>query len=144
MLKEKREAITDLWKSVLERAELELNTLNGEDRDLGVELEALQTGASDEIERSRTAVEQADAGFGGAKSKGDECRKRVAEAQRRRDGLAGEVKTRKALVEREDLSAAQQALDAVVTKLDQLPVPETEVTRIGSYSGRGGCAAVDR
>ena len=128
VLKEKREAITDLWKSVLERAELELNTLNGEDRDLGVELEALQTGASDEIERSRTAVEQADAGFGDAKSKGDECRKRVAEAQRSRDGLAGEVKTRKALVEREDLSAAQQALDAVVTKLEQLPVPETEVT----------------
>ncbi len=127
-LKDKREALIDPWKSVLERAELELSTLNGEDRDLGVELEALQTGASDEIEQSRTAVQQAEAGFGNATSKGDECRKRVTEAQRSRDGLAGEVKTRKALVERENLSAAQQALDAVVTKLEQLAVPEMEIT----------------
>ena len=127
-LKDKREAITDPWKSVLERAELELSTLNGEDRNLGVELEALQTGASDEIEQSRTAVQQAGAGFDNATSKGDECRKRVVEAQQSRDGLAGEVKTRKSLVEREDLSAAQEALNAVVTKLEQLLVPETEVT----------------
>ena len=127
-LKDKRKAINSPWKSVLERAESEINTLNGEDGNLVAELEALQTGASDEIERSRIAVQQAEAVFGAAKSKGDECRKQVTEAQRSRDGLAGEVKTRKALVERENLSAAQVALDSAVAKFEQLPVSETEVT----------------
>ena len=126
-LKDKRKTITDPWNSFLERTELELNTLNGEDRDLEADLEALKTGASDKIEQSRTTVQQAEAGFDNAKSKGNKCRKRVAEAQQSRDRLAGEVKTRTALIEREDLSAAQEALHAVVTKLEQLPVPETEV-----------------
>ncbi len=127
-LKDKRKAINSPWKLVLERAESELNTLNGEDGNLAAELEALQTGAGDEIERSRAAAQQAEAGFGDAKSKGDEYRRQVAEAQRNRDGLAGEVKTRKALVDRDDLSVAQEALDAVVAKFEQLPVSETEVT----------------
>ncbi len=125
---ERREALADPWESVLARAEAELDTLGSEDRGLAKELEALETGASNEVEQARTSVRQGEQRLAVARSRSSNCSETVESAREKRDRLAGTVDERAAAVRREDLAAARAHLQALRASLAQLPVPEMEVT----------------
>ena len=125
---ERREALADPWKSVLARAEAELEALGSEDRGLAKELEALETGASNEVEQARTSVRQGEQRLAVARSRSTNCSERVESAREKRDRLAGTVDERAAAVRREDLAAARAHLQALRAGFAQLPVPEMEVT----------------
>ena len=127
-LEEKRKALDDCWESALPRAEAELKTLREEDRNLGKELETLETGASNEIEQARTSARQRAQRLAVAESRSTGCRETIESAREARDRLTGRVDERAALVQREDLAAAHAHIEALRAKFTELPVPEMEVS----------------
>ena len=127
-LEEKRKALDDSWESALAHAETELDALRGEDQSLKTELEALETGASNEIEQTRTIARQGEEQLGVAKSRTAKCRETVESAREAHDRLAGRVDERAALVQSEDLAAALVHIETLQAKFAELPVPEMEVT----------------
>ena len=130
-LEDRREALAGSWQTAVPRAEQELDTLREQDRVLQTEFEALDTGAGNEIEQARTMVLQVERHLAAARSHGAECRAAVESAREARDRLAGRVEERAALVRREDLAAAQAAVEALQARFAGLPVPEMEVTESG-------------
>ena len=129
-LEDQRKALDDCWESALAQAEAELKTLREEDRNLGKELETLNTGASNEIEQARTSVRERTQRLAAAESRSTRRRETVESAREARDRLTGRVDERAALVRREDLAAAHAHLEALRTKLAELPVPEMEVAEL--------------
>ena len=127
-LEEKRKALDDSWEPALAHAETELETLRGEDRNLGKELETLETGAGNEIEQARTSARQRAQRLAVAESRSTGCRETVESAREARDRLTGRVDERAALVQREDLAAAHAHIEALRAKFTELPVPEMEVS----------------
>ena len=121
-------AAGSVWQTVLAHADAELKALTTSDRDLNEERAALQTVVSDELERTRTAVRQAEEGLASAQSQRGVQVARVESARQVRDRLAGEVEARTALVQQEDLTAARTRLDALRARLERLPAPETTTT----------------
>ena len=136
-LADKRKALDDrddrddrdgCWESALARAEAELETLSEEDRNLGKELEALETGAGNEIEQARAGVRERTQRLAVAESRSTRCRETVESAREARDRLTGRVDERAALVQREDLAAAHAHLEALRARFAELPVPEVGVS----------------
>ena len=127
-LADQRNALDDCWEAALAQAEAELNTLGEEDRNLGKELETLQTGAGNEIEQARTRVRERTQRLAVAESRSTARRETVESAREARDRLTGRVDERAALVQREDLAAARAHLEALRARFAELPVPEKGVT----------------
>lgn len=127
-LEENRNALDDPWESALAHAETELETLSIEDRNLEKEFEALEAGASNEIEQARTSAREGAQRLAVAKSRGATCSETLEAARAARDRLAGRVDERAALVRSEDLGAAHAHVKALHAKFAELPVPEMEVT----------------
>lgn len=127
-LAEKRKALDDRWESALPRAEAELETLREEDRNLGKELETLDTGASGEIEQARTSARERAQRLAVAESRSTRWRETLESAREARDRLAGRVEERAVLVQREDLAAAHAHIEALQARFAELPVPEMGVT----------------
>ena len=128
-LEARRAALDDSWESALPRAETELEALQKEDRILETELEALETGVSNEIEQARAIVQQVEQRLAAATSRSTECSERVESAREARDRLAGRVEERVVLVQREDLAAAHANVEALQARFAELPVPEMDVTK---------------
>ncbi len=127
-LEDQRKALDDCWEAALAQAEAELNALGEEDRNLGKELETLQTGAGNEIEQARTRVRERTQRLAVAESRSTARRETVESAREARDRLTGRVDERAALVQREDLAAARAHLEALRARFAELPVPEKGVT----------------
>ena len=126
-LEDQRKALDDCWEPALAQAEAELDTLREEDRNLGKELETLETGAGNEIEQARTRLRERTRRLAAAESRSTGRRETVESARNARDRLTGRVDERAALVQREDLAAARAHLEALRARFAELPVPERGV-----------------